>query len=112
MKTLKALKTATIWNCVFCFSCVLSIIYFGINDYYDVGVLFRIGDIAVCGWMVNPFAIISCLRCLKVYLAERKNPDYKQKIGKKWVWVLVFPVITTALWILGFLLFVRFTGGV
>jgi hypothetical protein len=111
-KTLKALKTATIWNCIFCFSCVLSTICFAIDEYYDVSILRGIGIITVYGWMVNPFAIISCFRCLKVYLLERKDPDYKQIIGRKRFWIFIWPIITTVLWLFGGLLFVKFTGGV
>ena len=112
MKTLKALKTATIWNCIFCFSCILSTVCLAIDEYYNASKLFSIGILSVYGWMVNPFAIISCFWCLKAYLSERKDPDYKQIIGRKWVWIFIWPVITTALWLLGGLLFVKFTGGV
>ena len=111
MKTLKAIKTATIWNCIFCFSCVLSTVCLAIAEGYDSR-LFDVGMIAVYGWMVNPFPIISCIRCLTVYLAERKNPMYQQMIGRKWVWIILWPVITTVLWIVSGGLFVKFTGGV
>ncbi len=112
MKTLKALKTATIWNCIFCFSCILSTVCFAIDEYYNASLLFSIGFLFVYGWMVNPFAIISCYWCLKAYLSEHKDPDYKQIIGRKWVWIFIWPIITTALWFLGGGLFVKFTGGV
>lgn len=112
MKTTKALKTATIWNCIFCFSCVLSTVCFAIDEYYDVSTLFGIGILAIYGWMVNPFPIISCFRCLKTYLAERKIPLYKQTIGRKWIWIIIWPIITTILWVICSVLFVEFTGGV
>ena len=112
MKTLKALKTVTTWNCIFTVSWILSIASLAIDEYCDVSILFSIGILAIYGWMVNPFAIISCFRCLKIYLAERSNPEYKQVIGRKWVWTWIWPIITTILYILGAGLFVKFTGGV
>ena len=112
MKTLKALKNATIWNCVFCFSWVLSTACLVIDEYYDIRFIFSFGIIFIYGWMVNPFPIISCFRCLKVYLTERKIPINKQLIGRKWVWIFIFLFVTTVLWILGVGLFVKFTGGV
>ena len=112
MQTIKALKAAAVWSCVFCASCILSTVCFAVDECYDVKVLFVIGVITVYGWMVNPFAIISCFRSLKIYLAERKKPDCKQMIGRKWVWIIVFPIITTVFWLLGGLLFIKFTGGV
>lgn len=112
MRTLKELKSVTIWNCIFCFSCILSTVCLVIDEYCEVNKLFNIGMLAVCGWMVNPFAIISCYRCLKVFLMERKNPDHNKIIGRKWVWIFIWPVVTTILWVLGGLLFVNYTGGV
>ena len=112
MKTLSTLKVAAKHNCVFCFFWIISIACLAIYEYYNVYTLFGIGVIAVYGWMVNPFAIISCFRCFKVYLTERKNPNYKQIIGIKWIWIFLFPIITTFLWLLGGVLFIEFTGGV
>ena len=112
MKTIKALKAVTIWNCIFCFFWILSILCLAIHEYYDVYILFGIGVIGIYGWMVNPFPIISCYRCHKIYLAERQVPLYKQQVGKKWVWIYIWPIITTVLWIVGGVLFVEFTGGV
>ena len=112
MKTLKALKTATIWNCIFCLSCIISIICFAVNHYYNTNLLSLIGTLFVYGWMVNPIPLILCIRCFKLYLTERKNEKSKQTIGNKWIWIFIWPVITTAFWVLGGGLFVVITGGV
>ncbi len=112
MKTLKALKAITIWNCIFIFSCIISIICLAVNHYYNTNVLSLIGTLFVYGWMVNPIPLILCIRCLKLYLTERKNETTKQIIGWKWIWLFVWPIITTTLWWLGGGLFVKFTGGV
>ena len=111
MKTLKTLKTMNIWNSVFCVSWAISLLCLLIDKYYDI-LLVNIGLITIYGWMTNPFAIISCFQCLIAYLADRKNPTYKQLIGKKWVWIFIWPIITTLLFIIGGGLFVEITGGV
>ena len=105
MKTIKALKSVTIWNFIFLFSWILTFVCLSIDSN-------SIGILAVYGWMVNPFAIIACIRCLKIYLKERKDPISNRLIAKKWVWIFLWPVFTTILWGLGGGLFVYFTGGV
>ncbi len=112
MKTLKELKTVTVWNCIFCFSCIISIICFAVNHYYNTDLLSLIGTLFVYGWMVNPIPLILCIRCFKSYLTERKNEESKQTIGNRWIWILVCPVIATAFWVIGGVLFVVITGGV
>ena len=112
MKTLKALKTATIWSCIFCLSCIISIICFAINHYHKSNFLSLIGTSFIYGWMVNPIPFILCVRCFKIYLTERKNEIAKQTIGRKWIWIFILPVITTAFFVFGGGLFVLITGGV
>ena len=111
-KTLKALKTATIWNCIFCCSCILSTVCFALNHFYGISLFFSIGVLVMYGWIVNPFGIISCFRCLKVYLSEYKTPGSKQIIGRKWIWIFVWPIVTIAFWLIAGGLFIEFTGGV
>ena len=112
MKTLKALKAVAIWNCIFCFSCVASTVFLAIHHYFHLDSYLHIGVLFVYGWMVNPFAIISCFRGLKIYLTERTILECKHLIGKKWIWFVVLPIVTTVLWLLVGGLFVEFTGGV
>ena len=112
MKTLKALKTATIWNCIFCLSCIISIICVAVNHYYNTNLLSLVGTLFVYGWMVNPIPLILCIRCFKLYMTERKNEKAKQTIRKKWILIFIYPVITTVFWVFGGGLFVVITGGV
>lgn len=112
MKTLKKLKTTFILNGIFCFCCIASTICLAINHYCNIYIFFGIGVLLAYGWMVNPFAIISCFRCFAAYLSERKMPECKQLIGRKWVWIIIWPIITTILYLLSAGLFIAFTGGV
>ena len=112
MKTLRALKIASILNSIFCLSCVISIICFAVNHYYQTNLLSLIGVLFVYGWMVNPIPLISCVLSFKFYLTERKSEMARQIIGQKWIWIFIWPVITTAFWVIGGGLFVEITGGV
>ena len=112
MKTRKALKAVLIWNCISCVFWTLTHICLIIHQHYNTPIFFSIAMLSVYGWMVNPFPILSCFRCLKIYLTERKNPKHKELIGKRWVWVLICPIITTVLWVVGGGLFAVMTGGV
>lgn len=112
MKTLKALKITSILSGVLCLSCIISIICFAVNHYYKSNFLSLIGTLFIYGWMVNPIPLILCVRCFKIYLTERKNEIARQTIGRKWIWIFILPVITTAFWMFGGGLFVVITGGV
>ena len=112
MKTLKALKAMYILNGVFVFCCIASTICCAINHYSNIYTFFGIGVILAYGWIVNPSAIISCFCCFTFYLYEHKSPEFKQLVGKKWIWIFIFPIITTVLYLLSAVLFVGFTGGV
>lgn len=63
-------------------------------------------------WIANPVAIISFCICLSTYLEERKQPNVKEKIGKKWMWIFAWPLITTVFYLVSSGLFVVLTGGV
>ena len=112
MKTLKALKITSILNGIFCLSCIISIICCAVNHFYKTNLLSFIGAIFVYGWMVNPIPLISCIQCFTLFLTERKNEIARQTIGQKWIWIFIWPVITTSFWVFGGGLFVVITGGV
>ena len=112
MKTLKALKITSILNSIFCFCCIASTGCMAISRYFDLNIFFRIGDFLVITWIINPIGIISFAICLTKFMVERTSPDSRQVIGKKWIWIFIWPVITTVIYILSGGLFVAFTGGV
>ncbi len=112
MKTLKALKITSILNGIFCFFCVASTVCFAITRYYDSNLFFSIGNILLYGWMINPIGIISFVICLPIFLAEGKEQEARNAMGRKWIWVFVWPIITTLLYLVSSILTVAFTGGV
>jgi len=111
MKTLKALKITSILQILFCLFCMISTVGFAFGDPFENYILFAIAEFSLYGWIANPVGIISFIVCLRLFLKERKAPESKQIIGKKWIWIFIWPIITTLFWIIGGGLMVKFTGG-
>ncbi len=109
MKTLKALKITSILQILYCFFCIVSNVCFALSNYFD-DIFFSIGMFSLYCWATNPVGIISFIVCLRLFLRERKLPDAKQIIGKKWIWIYVWPVITTLFWVIGGGIMVQLTG--
>ena len=117
MKTTKALKITSVLNSIFCLFCIASTICFAIAHYQVLAddqwrTFFSIANILIYGWVVNPVAPISFVVCIVLFLIERKQPESKQLIGKKLIWIFAWPVITTVLYLTAIVLTVAFTGGV
>ena len=112
MKTLRNLKIAFVFNGIFCLSCILSTTCFAVARYFDSRLFFDIGNIFIYGWIINPIGIISFLFCLVPFLRERKAPEDRQAMGKKWIWIFLWPIITTLMYFAAGMLTVAFTGGV
>ncbi len=112
MKTLKVLRITSILNGILCLFCVASIVCFAINHFFDIRSLFSIGIILSYGWIINPVGIVSFVVCLSLFLTERKSQEAKQVIGKAWIWIFVWPVITTVVYLIAGVLLVRITGGI
>jgi hypothetical protein len=43
---------------------------------------------------------------------ERRSPEARQVIGKKWIWIFVWPVILLVVYLTTGILSVALTGGV
>ena len=116
MKTLKALKITSILNSIFCLCCITSLTCLAINRYCTLGTLENIiaiiGGILLLCWIINPAGIVSFIVCLVLFLKERKNYEARQIMGKKWIWIFIWPVITTVLYFVSICLLVLITGGV
>ena len=116
MKTLKALKITSILNGIFCLCCIISLTCLAINRYCALGaienIISVIGGIPLLCWIINPVGIISFIVCLILFLVERKKQEAKQVLGKKWIWIFIWPAITTVLYFISICLLVEITGGV
>ncbi len=112
MKTIKALKITSVLQGIFCLCCVATVACLWVYRLTGNWDIFALGNLFMFVWIVNPVALISFCICLSTYLEERKQPDAKEKIGAKWVWILVWPLITTAFYLVSGGLFVVLTGGV
>lgn len=112
MKTVKALKITSVLNSIFCFLCIASTVCFAVNRYFELRVFFDIATILVYGWIINPSGIISFIVCLALFLRERKSQKAKQTMGKQWIWIFIWPIITTVLYLTAGICTVAFTGGV
>ena len=112
MKTLLALRITTVLNSIFCFFCIASTVCFAIDHYYNFQGFFSAGIILTNGWIINPIGILSFIVCFHFYSTERKNQEAKSAMGKKWIWVFIWPVVTTVFYLTASGLMVAFTGGV
>ena len=116
MKTLKALKITSILNSIFCFCCIISLSCLAINRYCELGtfenIIAIIGGIPLLCWIINPIGIVSFIVCLVLFLTEREKQEVKQVMGKKWIWIFIWPVITTVFYFISIYLLVTITGGV
>ena len=118
MKTIKALKITSVLQIFFCLFCIASTVCFGISNYQMAGgsdswrKAFDLANIFIYGWIGNPVAPISFIVCVAIFLRERKQTENRQFIGKKWIWIFIWPIITTIFYLVAMILMVAFTGGV
>lgn len=112
MKTLKALKITSIFQIIYCLYCFVPILFLAIGDNTGVFTYTSIGILLFCFTVINP-TVIACF-CINIskFLAERREPEQKKIIGIKWIWIFVWPVVTTICFTISGLLFIKYTGGV
>ena len=68
--------------------------------------------ITTFGWILNPTPIISFIACLAFFLTKHHSTEAKQIIGKKYIWIFVWPAITTMFYFIAMGFLVEITGGV
>ena len=117
MKTIRALKITSVLQIIFCLFCIASTVCFAISNYQCSNgdywrTAFDTANILVYGWIANPVAPISFVICFVLFLIERKRPESRSLIGRKWIWIFVWPIITTRFYFAALILLVEFTGGV
>lgn len=112
MKTLRSLKITSILNGIFCLFCVVFSICLTVNQIYDISAVKTIGVIAAFGWMLNPTPPVSFIINLVIFLDERHSPEARQLIGKKYIFIFIWPVITTLFYFAAMGFLTALTGGV
>ena len=112
MKTIKWFKTSIVLQSIFAFFCIASSLCFAINRYFDLRILFTLGNILIYGWIINPIGLISVVVGFVLFFSEKSNNEHRKIIGKKWIWFIVLLVIDILLYVTAGVLTVAFTGGV
>lgn len=112
MKTGKAFEITSIINSIFCFICLGSTACLAIGYYCDLPVLTDIAYYFVYGWALYPVTLLMFVVCLVTYLVERKSPEAKQAIGKQWLWIFLWPLVTTGFLVFAVAELAWFMGGV
>ncbi len=109
MKTLKALKITSIIQGIYCLYCLVITLLLIISFVANVNICLRIGtflfystvEISI---LIAPLCFIANLT---VFLKERICSDEKKIIGKKWIWIFIWPIITSIFFLMQSLPFIR-----
>lgn len=112
MKTLKSLKYTSIFQIIYCLYCLIPIFFIVLGKSSGIFTYTEIGTFLFCFVVINPTAIISFIINMSCFLAELKDSDQKKIIGLKWVWIFIWPIITTVFFITSGTIFTLLTGGV
>ena len=112
MKTLKALKITSIFQAIYCLYCFVPTFFLVLGDNTGVFTYTSIGILLFGFTVINPTVVASFCVNFSLFFAERRDLKQKKIIGIKWVWIFVWPVITTICFIITGLLFIKYTGGV
>lgn len=112
MKTLKTLKITSFFQFIYCLYCFVPTIFFIISDNTGNFTYTEIGIFLFCFTIINPTVIVSFCVNISKFLAEFRDPEQKKIIGYKWIWIFIWPVLTTMFFIISGLLFIKYTGGV
>ena len=112
MKTLRSLKITSFLNGIYCFCCVLFAVSLVILQHRSIGAVRVLSTVGAFGWLLNPTPLVTFIVNLVLFLTERQDPQARQKIGRKSVWIFLWPVITTVFYFIAMGFLVEITGGV
>lgn len=112
MKTVKALKITSIFQIIYCLYCFVPVLFFVIGDNTGVRIYTELGIFLFGFTIINPTVITSFCVNISKFLSERNDPVQKKIIGLKWIWIVVWPLITTIFFIFSGLILIKYTGGV
>jgi len=109
VKTLKSLKITSIIQGLYCLLCFISLsllligLYVGVNGFTPIGsfLLFYAAEFSI---FVAPVCFILNLFN---FIRELKYPEQRKLIGKKWIWIFVWPIITLPFSLLAVLPLIR-----
>lgn len=99
MQTLKWLKISFRTTVIYCFICILSVglIAYGVGI-YSLAVCYA-GTVLMYGWLVNPMGIVVSVIGMVHYNREKRSPEYRGAIGRKWIWFLVHMTVDAVFWV-------------
>lgn len=109
MKTLKTLKITSIIQSIYCAYCLIStlLIIIGVS----IGPIILANSMLFLFYSTVEFSIFIMPICFIVNLAsfinERKCPEQKKYLGKKWIWIFIWPIIVIFCFIVLCLPFLR-----
>ena len=109
MKTLKALKITSVIQGIYCTYCLLSTLLIIIGT--SIGPIILANTMLFLFYYTLEFSILIIPICfivnLKFFIEERKSPEQRNVIGKKWIWIFIWPIIAIVCFIVLCLPFVR-----
>lgn len=116
IKTIKYIKWLKYISMLYYGLCFISIVLFFIYNYgysvlHDIR-LFKVANLILYLWMINPMVLIVSVLGFKVYLKERRDPEKREQIGKKWIAFILWNVGAVIVWMVSVICVVSITGGV
>ena len=97
MKTLRNLKITGIIQTIYCAYSLISTLLMIIAS--NTGNLALLNKMAFLFYYTVEFSMFILPVCfvvnLESFIKERKHPEQRNIIGKKWIWIFIWPVITS-----------------
>ena len=105
MKTLKVLKITSIIQAIFCSFCLVIIgcIFLGASLDLDIPVGIGFFLLLSTGNFTQHIPLVCFIVNLVYFLKDRKDPEQRKLIGKKWIWIFVWLIVGTACFIISVL---------
>ena len=109
MKTLKALKITSVIQGIFCAYSLISTLLIIIGT--STGPIILANSMLFLFYSTVEFSIFIMPICfianLVFFIEECKSPEQRNIIGKKWIWIFVWPIIVTVFFLIHILPFIR-----
>lgn len=109
MKTLKALKITSIIQIIYCIYCSVIALLLFIGSVAKINLLLLAGTFLFYYTIeVSMFIAPVCFIVnLVIFLKERKCPEERKAIGKKWIWIFIWPIIVSIFFALQAMVLIR-----